>query len=274
MSQDIRLFHCDSAVLCTKLVILGSAFLLGSCADPVALHKDQERVSELLTSASREQSATLSPDAKRQLESQLIEEISNLVPGRREELLRVLEVTERNGFTIPASPESRGSTTEARASALLVALLNLRAERLNADRPPAQSSGEGAATRVQVMLVEHLRDRTARAMIIRRPDDDGRPVLLFPKDTFTAEDLEFGLMLAAQNVERRGRKLEKELWIGLHEHKTNREAHRATANSREIARMLQQSPEASINGVAHGRLLEVVASSQNAAGGSIQADSR
>lgn len=61
-----------------------------------------------------------------------------------------------------------------------------------------------AHVRVSVALAPALGDNSVRAVVVRRPGDSGRPLLLLREEDVTADDVAFGLAFAAQSISKYG----------------------------------------------------------------------
>ena len=72
-------------------------------------------------------------------------------------------------------------------------LLSLQAATEGERQPIRQGS-------IKVALVGSLDDPTFRALVVRRPDDAGVPLLLLPQETATGEDLLRGLQAASRSL--------------------------------------------------------------------------
>jgi len=57
-----------------------------------------------------------------------------------------------------------------------------------------------AQINIKVALIAKLEDSTFRAMVVRRPDDEGIPLLLLPENAANGEDLLRGLQAAGRSI--------------------------------------------------------------------------
>ncbi|MBC8089783.1 MAG: hypothetical protein H7Z40_21175 [Phycisphaerae bacterium] len=186
-----------------------------SCSErltPSGLNPD---ASELLAKANAAKTQPLSADASRGLESRLVDEIVKY--GPKEEAAQFRKMLNAGGpGTWELDPNAPDTPEVKRAWALMEALLELRQARFAAEHlaknPPFDSTG---STRVQIVFLSELIDTTAAAMIYRRPDDNGRPLLVVREDSLNARDLYTWVRMAARSVQRSPATVSAEQWISV-----------------------------------------------------------
>ena len=186
-----------------------------------------------------------------------IEEIlTRLAPQHRALARRILEDRETTAtFVSSTDPEIArllSVITATRAADNVEMVRKAEADREKDDRETVRR------VRVLVALVEDLGGEDIRATVIRRPDDEGRPLLLLSAVDFTSTDLAFGLRLAANSVPRYGIAPAVEHKLQFRDQAPQSGARRQAALPDEQAALLRRSPFRLIPGIGSVRALDMV----------------
>lgn len=129
------------------------------------------------------------------------------------------------------------------------------------ERAAREDIARGAAgERVPVLLamVPTLSDPSARAAVLRRPEDNGIPILLLPESSATVQDLERGLGVAATASEQYGREPAHPVTLTL---RRPRASSRDVQNERLVSLLdrLRQAPLKTLEGLGEARTMVVMA---------------
>lgn len=127
----------------------------------------------------------------------------------------------------------------------------------------ADADRRASRLRVTVVLSPDLGDANARAVVLRRPNDNGRPILLLRESDMTSEDLHIGMLAAAKAVAEFGVNPDKVHRRVVHNTKAFTSGVATTASLDHHLALLRSAPKSSEHGLGNFRTMDVLTDRYN-----------
>lgn len=232
--------------------------VLAGCSDRVTESMENRTYNDLLSRVNAAKTQLLTVEASRELEGRIVDELARGLPvGTGVELRKALNA---DAIDIQLDPKAPKTEEAQRRRALVNAFLDLRKQRADTDRQAisARLPNTEGKVQVKVAIVQELKDATAQAMIYRRPDDNGVPVVVLREASITARDIQSALPAAARSIATQGASVVRERWISLHRHSVSSpSSSQPKATFQTIVEMVQAQPAENIPGIGEGRMIRV-----------------